>query len=494
MTRPPLRLLAVGTALVGVLLAVDAAPGQSSGRSRQLARQGRVVGSLAVCPELLQAGQDVESRLTVGTAQPGSVTVNAAPLEPRADEGPVVLDEGGQVGTFGKPGNSAVAVAVNASGDQAGGVAVEQVSRGNDGPQRGLAGVRCEPTVADSWYLGASTTINDRSQLVLANPYDDVAVVRVELYTTAGKLNVPGTDGVEVAARTRVVQPLEKWAPSESWLAVRVVAESGRVASAVRRSTEIDLTPAGVDWVPRAGRPGETLTLSALPAGNGARTLLLLNPRRDPALVRVQVTTKGGETSPASLGQIEVPGGKLVAVPIARELAKQAAVLAIFTDGGDVLAGAHVENRSAKTRIREFAFSAASAPLTGPALLTDNRVGKAINTTLMLVAPQAAAEVTISPVPVRGDPAPKDPPKRVAVPKGRLVLVSLATLTSAGDPRPVVVTPSGNSGPVYATRVIEEVGIRGPLFTALAVRSQPHDGLPMPPVQDDAAAWLPRRG
>jgi hypothetical protein len=492
MTRPPLRLLAVGTVLVAAVLAVDAMPSRPSSRPVALARQGRVVGTLAVCPELLQAGRDVESRLTVGTAQPGRVTVNAAPLDPRGDEGPVVLDAGGQVGTFGKPGNSAVAVAATATGEQAGGVAVEQISRGSDGPQRGLAGVRCEPTVADSWFLGAATTINDQSQLILANPYDDVAVVRVELYTAAGKLNVPGTDGVEVPARTRVVKPLEKWAPSEKWLAVRVVAESGRVASAVRRSTELNLTPAGVDWVPRTGRPDETVTLSALPAGNGARWLLLLNPGRDPALVRVQVTTKDGSTVPTSLGQLEVPGGKLVAVPITEEVAQQPAVLGVFSDGPPVLAGAYAENRMAKTRIREFAFSGGSSPLTGPALLTDNRVGKGINTSLVLVAPEAAAEVTVSPVQVRGDPAPRDPPKRIPVPAGKLVLVSLAELTSSGDPRPVVVTPTGGSAPVYATRIIDEAGVRGPLFTILGVRSQPHDGLPMPPVHDDPAAWLAR--
>lgn len=491
MTRPPLRLLAVGTALVVSVLAVDAAPGRSSGRTAGIPRQGRVIGSLAVCPEL-QAGKDVESRLTVGTAQPGSVTVHAAPLEPTADEGPVVLDAGGQVGIFGKPGNSAVAVAATATGEQAGGVAVEQLSRGNDGPRRGLAGVPCEPTVADSWFLGAATTINDQSRLVLANPYDDVAIVRVELYTKDGKLSVPGTDGVEVPARTRIVKSLEEWVPSEKWLAVRVVAESGRVASAVGRSTEIDLNPAGVDWVPRAGRPGETLVLSAMPAGGGPRWLVLLNPGKDPALVRVQVTTKTGQTIPTSLGQLEVPGGKLLAVPVAGEVAREAAVLGIFSDGPPVLATAYAENRSAKTPIREFAFSGGSSPLTGPALLTDNRVGKAVDTTLALLAPEGAAEVTISAVPVRGDPAPKDQPKRVPVPQGKLVLVSLADITSSGDPRPVVITPSGGSAPVYATRIITEEGTRGPLLTVLGVRSQPHDGLPMPPVYDDPAAWLTR--
>jgi len=492
MTRPPLRLLAVGTALVVAVFVVDWMPGRSSRRPVGLQRQGRVVGTVAVCPELLQAGKDVESRLTVGTAQPGSVTVNAAPLEPGGDEGPVVLDSGGQVGIFGEPGNSAVAVVAHATGEQAGGVAVEQLSRGNDGPQRGLAGVRCEPTVADSWFVGASTTINDHSQLVLTNPYDDVAVVRVDLYTADGKLAVPGTDGVEVPARTRVVKPLEKWAPSEKWLAVRVVAESGRVASAVRRTSQVDLNPAGVDWIPRAGRPAETVTLGALPAGTGPRWLVLLNPGKDPALVRVQVTTKNGQTLPSSLGQLEVPGRKLLAVPVAAEVGKEVAVLGVFSDGPPVLAAAYTESRSAKSPLREFAFSGGSSALAGPALLTDNRVGKGIGTTLALFAPEGSAEVTVSPVQVRGDPRPKDAPTRVAVPQGRLVLVSLADVTSSGDPRPVVVTPQGGSAPVYATRIITEAGSRGPLFTVLGVRSQPHDGLPMPPVYDDPAAWVIR--
>jgi hypothetical protein len=318
---------------------------------------------------------------------------------------------------------------------------VEQLARGDRGNGRGLAGVRCEATAAESWFVGAATTISDDTDLVLVNPYDDAAVVDVTFVdSTDEPIDVPGARGVAVPPRSRVVRPLAAWVPGRAAFAVKVAAQSGRVSSAVRRSRVVDGVPSGVDWLPRTDRPAETVTLGALPAGNGSRTLLLVNPGDEPALAKVIVTHVDGQF---------VPDGKA----------------------------------------QEIAFLAGLAALDGPALLTDTRSTSGADTRLLLFAPDGAAEVTITGVPVRGASGPPPVPKVVVLQHGELQSVRVASVTRGRDGA-VVVTPSGNSSAVYGTRVVSASTPTGPLLTTLGIRSQSVAGVPVPAVSADPRAWL----
>src|SRR5687768_3621309 len=102
MTRLPVPLIAVATLVAaGIALADSTQPRPSLAQVDARAERAAVVGSLAVCPELLKAGSDVTTTLTVGTALPGEVTVQAAPLVKGRNQGPVVLRQGGEVAGFG---------------------------------------------------------------------------------------------------------------------------------------------------------------------------------------------------------------------------------------------------------------------------------------------------------------------------------------------------------------------------------------------------------
>lgn len=485
--RPPAVLVVVALLAAGTLGADLLPSGPAARLYTGVGRTAPVVGSVAVCPEASTTAV-ITTRITAGAGGAGSVRIGAAALAPGVTE-KVVIENGARTGEFVAPGTVPVAVVATASGEQHGGLGVEQVTRAETGPQHGLASVRCEPAVADSWYVGAATTISDRSELVLVNPYDDAATIDVELYTRKGRLDPPGTTGISVKPRARVVRVIADWVQDEAWIAVHVVVRSGRVSPAVRRSRSVRGVASGVDWIPRSAAPAEVTSVGALPGGTGERTLLIVNPGLDALTAQVQVTMQDGQFRPIEFADIEVPGQRVVAVPLTSELAGKSAMLTVETDGPLAIAGAYAEYTDPSIPGADFVLAAGMPALSGPAMLTDNRIGAKVDTALMFSAPEGAAEITLTEVlPPGVNTAPRT--QLVPVKQGALVVVALSRAFGRGDPLPIVVSASANSGAVYGTRVTVEKSARGPLVTALSIAGQPSGGVPLPEVVHDPAAWL----
>ena len=488
MTRPPFALLAV-TALVAAGVAVGngtvAAPGE-------VPRGGAVepvVGALAVCPELLRAGGDVQTRLTVGTAQTGNLLVRAATVSPRSDEGPAVLAAGGEVGAFGFPGNADAAVAATATGALAGAMEAEQLSRGVDGIQRGLAGVRCESTAQESWFVGGSTEVGADPRLVLVNPYADAALVDVQVFGAPGMLF---DDAFTVPPRSRPVPiKLANLAPDQKAIAVHVTTREGRVAAAVRDARVAGETPRGADWVPRAGRPAHTIDIGGVPAVNGARDLFLFAPGVEDATVHVLATFSDGTLPPAGLEEIAVAAGRVTRVPdFHTRLGNRSAALRLVSEGAPILAGLYVEQRARFNPIREFGWLSAAEPLVGPTPVTQVSLTAASNTLLVFSAPDGTARVRIRTLPVRGRPV-RTPLDRVfTIPEKTILGVQLGALIREDGLQPVVVTPEPGSSTVIGTRAIMEQGQRGPLLTLVSLCTPPAGGVVVPAVESDPRVSL----
>ena len=494
MARLPWPLLAVAAVVsAGLGLAEATQPLAVTPPPPQVERAS-VVGSLAVCPELLKAGSDVTTTLTVGTALAGDVVVHAAPLVKGSGQGPIVLRRGGEVSGFGTPIDQAVAVAATAVGERAGGLEAEQVSRGVDGRNRGLAGTRCESTVQDTWFVGGGTKVGVESEVLLVNPYDDEALVDLEVLTEVGPSTAPGLRGIVVPGRQRTVVRLHDFEPEQRALATRVHVRVGRVAPALRDSRSVVDTPYGVDWVPRAGLPTTVVDLAGVPGGNGARLLYIAVPGADDALVDVQLTMTDEQFVPVDLREITVRAGTIAVIDMKEVLDGRPASLRVSAQGAPVLAGAYAENRARFNPIRELSWIGATRPLTGPAVVTDSRVSRDVDTNLVLSAPDGDARLLVQLLPQAGLSQTLPPPVLVNVPEGRLVSLALADRRFVADPpsdrRPFLVTPVEGSAPVYAARAIVERGLRGPLFTVMALQATAADGVPVPSVVADSAASL----
>jgi hypothetical protein len=499
MRRPPYALLSVVAVLVAGV-AVGNATEPEPGRTGSTRLETRPVeGAVAVCPELLRQGSGVITRLTAGVAIAGDVTVRATTLTRKSDLGPVVLRSGGHVGALKLTSDSAVAAVVTASGPQSGGLEVEQVSRGDDGIHRGYAGMRCEAPTADSWFLGASTKTGNDAQLVLVNPYDDPALVRVELHGAKGPLEIPDLDGIVLKARQRVVRELGGIAPDEERLAIHVVAREGRVAPAVRVTKRKGSTPFGVDWLPRLGQPGMQVDVPGIPEGNGLRRLHVFAPGLDAAHLRIQFTLSDEQFVPAGYDDIEVPGGQPVAIELTKALqvinqrtaerTQRAVSLRVYAEGAPVFVTAFAESRARYLPIREIAFVGPAPPLSGPTLVTEARNVGRMACALLFSAPDGLARVRIETISRQNDKA--VPVRKIlTVQPGRLTVFPYSKLPP-GELISLVVTASSDLAPVYVSRLIYEQGQRGPLFSVQSLVTQPTAGLDVPRVEADPRAALP---
>lgn len=499
MRRPPYALLSVVVLLGGAVAAGRATePGRATAATAQHETRP-VEGAIAVCPELLKSGSDVVTRLTAGVATPGQVTVRAATLERGTGLGPVVLRSGHHVGTLGLKSDSAVAAVVTASGPEAGGLEVEQVSRGDDGPHRGWAGLRCDAPAAESWFLGAATHTGNDAQLVLVNPYDDPALVKVELYGDKGAIDVPALDGIVLPPRGRVVRELATIAADEHRLAVHVIAREGRVAPAVRVTRRKGDIPLGVDWLPRLSQPDTQVDIPGVPEGNGQRHLFLFAPGDDAAHVRIQFTLPDEQFVPDGYDDVEVPPGRTLDLNLTKDLqvvdertavsTQRAVALRIMAEGAPVFATVSAENRARYLPIQEVAFVGPAPPLSGPTLVTEARNVDKMYGALLLSAPDGLARVRIETVAPEGKDT-EPVVKTVTVPAGRLTVFPYASLPRDANV-PVLITPDPGLAPVYVTRLINEQGTRGPLLTAQALVTQPTAGLDVPFVVADPGAALP---
>jgi len=482
MTRRPVGLLVVAGLLGGGVLAAALAGGPAGATPRPaVGSEAAVVGAVAVCPDIVQNGTAVQTRVSLGVA-PDPTTERGGRVEGQrlgapGPAAPLPLDRPGQV-VVGLAAGPAPAdgYVVTARGPLAAGLEVEQVGRGDDGPLRGLAGLRCEAPRTESWFVGGSTLVGQQSVVVLANPDDAPATVDVEVFTSRGPADTRPGRGLLVAPHSRRLVALDTLAPDRDRLAVHVSALRGRVAAAVRHVRFDGRTPNGVEWVPQAQPPSTSVVVPGIAAvrrgpGSSPRTLLVTNPTADDTVVRLQLTTGDGQFVPTGLDAVPVPAGSTASVDLTRLVGASPAAVTVTSDGSPVLASALLDDVQ-DAPLREIAYAGSAPPLSGVAVLTDLVIDRPTESTLLLSAPQQDASVQVTPVQVVGNRQPLPAARTVAVAGGRTVALRLSTFLPPGATGrlAVEVRPVPGSGPVYAARYLRARGNRGPLTTSLTLQ------------------------
>jgi hypothetical protein len=472
--RPSLSLLTVAALLAAGLYAAEALP--TTAPQAANATDADVIGATAICPDLRQDRDVLRTRVSAGVAVAaegvqGTGTLKAQPLSARGAPAQLPVDRPGQVAVDLGSTLTGDALEVTARGPLAAGLELEQVTRGEGGSSRGLAGLRCEAPKPEAWFVGGATQVGDSMTLVMANPDDTPALVDVVVWTSDGPADVRPGRGISIPGRKRAAFPLDQIAPDKEWLAVHVVAQRGRVAAALRHARLDARTPKGVEWVPQAQPPATTVVVPGLPQGPGRRILSVTNPGLDPTIVSVQLTTPDGQFVPAGMDALEVPPGTTLATELAPLTDKSAATVKVVSVGGPVLAGAFVYDLQ-DGPIREISYAGSAVPLSGPALLTDVVINRPTESTLFLTALEGDATVDVTPVPIVGVDGPLPAAKQVTVPGGRTTSVRLSTFfpPGASGRLAVEVRPAAGSAPVYAARYLREHGSRGPLATMLVLQ------------------------
>jgi hypothetical protein len=473
-TRPGVRLAAV----VG-LLGLGGAVGQGLlPTAATVPASGRVpvVGSSAVCPDLrAEPATGLTSRvaggITTGGPTGGGVVrrtvLRGDPVDPAElplqRPGDVLADLGTTLDDAG--------YAATATGALAPGLTLLQTITGSAGGDRGLSVLRCPPPATDVWLVGGSATVGESSTLVLANPGTQAASVDVTVLSAEGPVDGRPGRGLSVPAGGRLEVPLDTLAPDRSRLAVRVQTSRGRVASALRHTRFDGLVPRGVEHAATA-LPADELVVPGIPAGPGTRLVWVANPGAVAVTVDVEVTTGDGQFVPQGAGGVAVPAGSTVAVDLSAALAATAATARVTSSGGPVLA-AGVSQEVGAGDVRDLAYADPAGALSGPALLPDVVLDGATETVVLLSALTGDAVVDVALLPVAGQPALTAADRRVEVPGGRTVALSVASLLppEARGRVAVEVRPDDVGSAVHAGVVVVARPPEGPLTTAYALRS-----------------------
>ncbi len=379
---------------------------------------------------------------------------------------PVPLGPVGTVTRWSPPNDGqATPAVVNAEGAAAPGLAAQQSTRAADGLSRGRSGTACAAPGTDFWFVGGGSDVGRVTTVFLTNVGEAPASVNVEVIGPAGPVEAPGGRGISVPPGQQERVAVDALAPGVASLALHVTTSTGSVSAAVFDTAASGLDPLGSDWVPVSSAPSTDVLVPGLaPAPDGSRTLTLLAPGDEPALVRLQLIAPDGTFAPTGSDVVDLPPGELVSVDLSAVSADVWASVLLDSDQ-PIVAGLR-QVRGADGEAPDFAYLAGASPLTGPTSVVDGTRDPSTETVLLLVAPLGGVRGSLVVTPDGG--APVATPFEVTA--GTTSVVPLAPDAASFT---AVVVPDDGSDPLYAARWVSERDARGPLVTAQPLRTPP---------------------
>jgi hypothetical protein len=306
--------------LVGLVVAGNATPSPPEAATVVRVEAQPVTGTVQLCPgdaDIAESRSEVAAIAVPDVAvepseAPGGSGLALVPLTGDPAAAPVATaDERGQTITT----DDQASVLVRADGTLAPGAAGQTTLTAAGERTTGLAGQPCVEPAQEWWFAAGSGQVGRRATLVLANPSDGAAVVDVEIWTESGPLSAAGTSDLGIPpGGTRTVS-VDAVALGSERVALRVVALVGRVGAALVLREVDGADPQGLTWVTDS-RPASRLSyVPGLPAF-GERTLRLVNPGDEDAIVSLRVLAGTGAFTPVGLEAIDAPAGEVVDVDL----------------------------------------------------------------------------------------------------------------------------------------------------------------------------------
>ncbi|MFT4108680.1 DUF5719 family protein [Propionicimonas sp.] len=286
------------------------------------------------------------------------------------------------------------------------------------GADRGLSASTCAAPSTDHWFTGVDIRDAAQSEVVVANLDGTRASVDLTVYGPTGRISAPR--GVEVEADSVQTVSLGTLDRVDGPVTVEVSSGDGRVAAFVRQRTWAGEEPRGADWLAETTAPASDVVVPGLPAGSGARTLVVTNPGERTATVSIGTFMTSGPGEVAGASELEVPAGTTRTIDLAADLDGLSSALHL-TSTQPVSAGVWLDTGAAGAR-HDPAYTVGTQALPADSLWPI-ALGRQARTVLQLVNPgdtEATATLTL------GDSSRTGDPEEVTVPAGSLVEVDLA--------------------------------------------------------------------
>ena len=172
---------------------------------------------------------------------------------------------------------------------------------------------RCAAPARQWWFVGAGSTAERDSTMLLSNVDDSDAVVDVVLRGADGPLETTGAQGVRVGAGQTVDLRLFDLVAGEDDVALEVVATQGRVVAAVSDDwSGVDVV--GSDWLPASPAPAETVLLPGVLDPGPRSRLVVANASESATPVDVSLVDDSGTFLPTNAPSVVAPAGGVVSV------------------------------------------------------------------------------------------------------------------------------------------------------------------------------------
>ena len=445
-----------------------------------------VTNQTLVCPQAGGTPSRGAARIAyadAGTDPASSSTLTTAPLDPDSVATDVPIQPGHAWHIDGPKTLSPMRITM--TGPIATTSSAVQFTRQSVGSSLQVSAAPCEAPTTEAWFAGFSSGVGTHATLLLSNVDAVEATVDIGIYGDAAPPDPQAQHGLVVPPNSQKAVRLDTLAPGFANGVVHVTATSGRIVAAVRYDAENGSIPLGVEWIPRTDGPALTQTVPGIVGGDGARRLILSTPGDIDATVSLNIVTADGSFTPTGFDAVDVPAGQVVSVDLADQLQKEAGAV-VVTSTEPVVAGAISSLPPDKAGGADVGFTAAVPALSTPTVVAGGETGSDRHTSLLLTAPGADANLTLTVLPDTKTSSPLVSP--MTIPGGTTMALDLGSLSK--DPAPAVeITPEAG-GPLYAGWALQEnIGATADL-TSFPLRS-PVTTLERPPVRTDLRAGLP---
>lgn len=188
----------------------------------------------------------------------------------------------------------------------------------------GLASSRCTVQPSDRWLIPIVTTSRGQEHhLVVANPFDEEAVVRVRMIAPDRDLVPARLKDLLVPAQTQLSVALVDYIPETPSFGLEVNATVGRVVAsafsryATREGQKGTSSQLGV----RAPATAWHLASGGVPPA-GEEFIVVINPSEKEALTQFAFHEQTQQVAPPALNEVPVPAGRQVVVRVSEHLAR----------------------------------------------------------------------------------------------------------------------------------------------------------------------------
>lgn len=367
-------------------------------------------------------------------------------------------------------------------------VAGASIARTDAGDLRGLAGAACQEPAASAWIVGGATELGSSARLVIDNPGQTPATVRIEAWGPAGPLDAGQAGTVLVPPGEERAVLIEAFAAEQSRIAVHLTATGGRVAAWLQDSALRGFTPAGTDLIAPAAEPSTSVVVPGLVLpetqidAEDPAVLRILNPNSETTTASLRLLGADGVTSIPGAEEIALEPGtvtdvSLAGVPEGSYAADLSADLPVTASAMLTRIGSPLPDEPDQPVVdRAWSTGASGAP---SLLLALPGVGAQVSEAVVLLTNPGAGAVTAATRPVYdggrvGETVGLRVPAgaTVSVPADVLdgalaVAVAVAVAQEAGD-RPAV---EGGPQGVVAVAVLTTEAQDGVLITVLGAQS-----------------------